>query len=138
MRIILALRGPGHTGKSITLRFLRQLLINNNFRLEWTSDLYRGRVDFISIFEKSGYKIGIASSCKSYNDVRYYLRKLVDENCSICICSCRSVGGTNKAIIEFSAYHHDFIEKTIDRNITQEATNISDAKLLLQRINFLL
>ncbi|MBL0287631.1 MAG: hypothetical protein IPQ19_09580 [Bacteroidetes bacterium] len=64
---------------------------------------------------------------------------MVNANCNICVCASRTFDrippGTN-AIIEFTNYSNQFVEKTVDDNdATQAATNMSDARKLLSIIN---
>ena len=142
MRRIIALRGKGGSGKTTTIRLLHTLLLQNNFILiSTTFNPLKG--DFISIFSKNEKKIGIASSGDTYDLVHDRLQQLINANCTICICACRTFDlkkpGTNSAILEFTNYRNEFIEKTVDQTLsTIERTNSNDAQILLARIQSLL
>lgn len=137
MPTIIALRGIGNTGKSSTIRILYDLLLENGFQQVNYIDYGR---DFSAIFSNNGQLIGITSSGDTYDLVHGRLQDLVNENCSICVCACRTYDrvppGTNAAILEFENYENQFVEKTIDYNdATQAATNTENAQQLLNCIN---
>lgn len=139
MNTIIALRGRGNSGKSTTIRLLYDLLLQNGYQII-SSNLNTVGGDFVAVFSKNGKTIGVTSSGDTYDLVHDRLDELVNSNCNICLCACRTFDrvppGTNAAIIEFKNYSNQFIEKTIDDNdTTQAGTNLSDARKLLSTIN---
>jgi hypothetical protein len=138
MHTIIGLRGKGNSGKSSTIRILHQLLRQHGYNLIRTTFRIDGG-DFISIFSNGNNLIGITSSGDTYDLVHEKLQELVDEACNIIICACRTFDrippGTNAAILEFTNYRNQFVEKTIDENpLTQPVTNDGDAQILFSRI----
>jgi len=134
MKKIIALKGKSRSGKTSTIKILHELLGENGFtQTEFTKIKYG---DFIAVFSKNDKKIGITSTGDTYNLVLSALQNLINENkCNICVCACRTIDritpGTKDAILEFSNYKPQFVEKTLDNNeSTQETTNNKDAKLL--------
>lgn len=142
MNKIIALRGRGNSGKSTTIRLLYDLLLQNGYQLI-SSNINVNGGDFIAIFSKNGKLIGVTSSGDTYDLVHDRLQELVNANCNICVCACRTFDrvppGTNAAIIEFTDYQNKFIEKTVDVNdATQRTTNGRDAQNLFSAIETLI
>jgi hypothetical protein len=142
MKAIIALRGRGNSGKSETIRILHDLLLQNGYA-QVRSDFRTDGNDFITVFSKSEYLIGITSSGDTYDLVHDKLNELINDGCEICVCACRTYDrvppGTNAAILEFDNFANQFIEKTLDENInTQTATNRTDAQRLLSEIENLI
>jgi hypothetical protein len=143
MNTIIALKGRSNSGKSRTIRLLHNLLLlQNDYRLVHSTlrDERDERRDFNSTFSKEDKLIGLTSWGDTYDLVHSHLQELLNENCNVCVCACRTYDrvppGTNAAIREFQNYQAQFIEKTIDRNVaTQNETNTQDAHLLLTAIN---
>lgn len=139
MKTIIALRGKGNSGKSTTIRILHDLILSNGY--QQISSNFRGDGgDFTAIFSKKGKLIGVTSSGDTYDLVHDHLQELVSSDCDICVCACRTFDrippGTNAAIIEFTNYRNQFVEKTLDNNTaTQRQTNMNDASTLLLRID---
>lgn len=139
MKTIIALRGKGNSGKSTTIRILHGLLLLYGYQQN-SSNLRVNGGDFTAIFSKNGRLIGITSSGDTYDLVHNHLQELVNANCEICVCACRTFDrvppGTNSAIIEFTNYRNHFVEKTFDNNeTTQDHTNMDNARTLLSLIN---
>ncbi|MBB6005431.1 hypothetical protein [Arcicella rosea] len=140
MSIIIALRGKGNSGKTTTIRILHNLLLANGY-VQVRSNFSVNGGDFITIFSKKGKLIGVTSSGDTYDLVHDRLQEMVNANCNICVCACRTFDrsakpGTNAAIIEFATYSNQFVEKTVDDNAaTRPATNNSDAQNLLRLID---
>lgn len=142
MNTIIALKGKGNTGKSTTIRLLHELLLLNGYQLI-NSDLHVNGGDFIAVFSKKGKRIGVTSSGDTYDLVRNHLQELINANCNICVCACRTYDrippGTNAAIIEFTKYNNIFVVKNQDENpATQLTTNMNDSTELLSIINSLI
>lgn len=139
MNTIIALRGRGNSGKSTTIRLLYDLLLQNGYQII-SSNFNAASGDFIAVFSKNGKTVGVTSSGDTYNLVHDRLNELINSNCNICLCACRTYDrvppSTNAAIIEFINYSNQFIKKTIDDNDTTQArTNLNDARRLLSTIN---
>ena len=139
MNTIIALRGRGNSGKSSTIRLLYNLLLLNRYQLI-SSNFNATGGDYIAVFSKNGKLIGVTSSGDTYDLVHDRLEELVNSNCNICVCACRTFDrippGTNAAIIEFTNYTNQFVEKTVDdSDATQATTNMNDARNLLSIIN---
>jgi hypothetical protein len=139
MNTIIALRGRGNSGKSTTIRLLYDLLLQNGYQIIRSNFNVTGG-DFIAVFSKNGKLIGVTSSGDSYDLVHDRLEELVNDNCNICICACRTFDrvppGTNAAIIEFANYLNQFVEKTLDDNgATRPTTNMNVARRLLSIID---
>lgn len=139
MNTIIALKGKGNSGKSTTIRLLHDLLLQNGYQLN-SSNFHVDGGDFISVFSKNGKRIGVTSSGDTYDLVHECLLYLVNANCNICVCACRTFDrvppGTNAAVIEFTNYRNQFVEKTQDGNAaTQPTTNMYDAQALQSLIN---
>ncbi len=142
MNRIIALRGRGNSGKSATIRLLYDLLVQNGYQ-QINSNFKVDGGDFIAIFSKNGQLIGVTSSGDTYDLVHDSLQELINASCNICICACRTFDrvppGTNAAIIEFTNYENQFIEKTVDDNeATQRTTNGRDAQNLFSAIERLI
>lgn len=141
MRIILALRGPRNSGKTITIGMLYEMLNLNGYNL--IGNPYNGvGNDFTVYFEKKGKPIGITSYGDTYKIVHDKLDQLINNNCEICICACRTFDrvppGTNAAILEFIKYTPEFYPKTITKRGNQSQINQSDAEELFKKIEVLL
>jgi len=139
---IIALKGKGNSGKSATIRILNELLIQNDFE-SVRSDIELGYADFTSVFRKNGKLIGITSSGDTYDLVHDRLTDLINDDCVICVCACRTYDrvprGTIAAILEFNNFQNKFINKTFDENIDSHAnTNRKDANVLFIEITKLL
>ncbi len=139
MNTIIALRGKGNSGKSTTIRLLYDLLSQNSYQLI-SSNFHVNGGDFIAVFSKKGKLIGVTSSGDTYDLVHDRLQDLVNANCNICVCACRTFDrvppGTNAAVIEFTNYRNQFVEKTHNGNAaTQQITNMNDAQTLLSLID---
>lgn len=138
MKTIIALRGKGNSGKTTTIRILHDLLLTNGYT-QVRSNFRIDSGDFIAIFKKKNKLVGVTSSGDTYDLVHDRLQEMVDEDCKICVCACRTFDrvppGTNAAILEFQNYVNEFIEKTVDESNRQSTTNSRDAKILLDRID---
>ena len=139
MNTIIALRGKGNSGKSTAIRLLYDLILQNGYQLV-SSNLNVIGGDFVAVFSKNGKLIGVTSSGDTYDLVHERLQDLENANCNICICACRTFDrippGTNSAVIEFTNYNNQFVEKTLDIDATtQRTTNMNDAGRLLSLIN---
>ncbi len=130
MGIIFALRGRANSGKTTTISLLYELTIGAGFQIVRTNfGIY---MDFSSVFLYKGKRIGITSSGDNHDLVHARLQEFAQEGCEICICACRTYGGTNSAIENIPGYRHDYLEKSIGENVeTQRVANQGDAQRLL-------
>ena len=138
MKKIIALKGKGNVGKTTTIRILHNILQQNGYVLNETNITAYGG-DFVAIFEKNSILIGLTSFGDTYDAVHSRLEELIAKNCEICICASRTYDrvppGTIGAIKGFKNYSNEFIDKTVDYNLsTQNNTNNNDADRLFQLI----
>lgn len=139
MNKIIALRGRGSSGKSSTIKYLYNILIDKGFKqIEGKSPKIKG--DFTAILSKDGIVIGLTSLGDIHNLVYDKLKFLVDNKCLICVSACRTFDkkqpGTNAAIESFNSYEYEYIEKTINNDeYSQVKTNEKDAERILDAIN---
>jgi acetolactate synthase regulatory subunit len=138
MNTIIGLRGKGGTGKTTTIGKLFEILKKNDYEIQSSSFVMIG-IDFKAILFRNNIKIGISSWGDSYNLVFNALKELMDADCTICVCACRTYDrinpGTNAAIIQFTDYEHKFIEKTIANNTTTiDEASSRDADILFAEI----
>lgn len=141
MKIIIALRGKGSSGKTTTIRLLHDVLLANGYLLVHSN--LRAKGDFTAVFSKKNKRVGLTSSGDTYDLVHNRLQTLVDAGCTICVCACRTTDrrppGTNAAIRAFTDYSNRFVEKTQDSNpASQLITNMADAQMLFLIIESLI
>lgn len=130
---IIALRGKGNVGKTSTIRNLHDIMLNDGFIQE--PDGFGGRTDIYDILVKNDVLIGITSSGDTEDVLNSRLEMFNERGCEIVICACRTRGGTNDILDEYSD-DINFIEKKIAEDETQEEElNLEDAELLLQTVN---
>lgn len=138
MKTIIALRGKGNSGKSEAIRILHELLLHNGY-LEVEGNFRQSRKDYHTIFSKNGMLIGVTSLGDTYKIVKDKLKIFEDAKCEICVCACRTYGGTIDAIMELTNYENQFIDKELEWNVNiQSIVNRNDAIRLLSEINNLL
>jgi hypothetical protein len=132
--LIIALRGKGNSGKSTTIKALRRLLLEAGFQS--TPELFNADTgDFVDCLIREKEIIGITSCGDTYDILYEMLSKLPQYNPSILMCACRTYGGTNLVLQNFSA-NIEFVEKEIALNERlHESTNQSDAERLFDIIN---
>lgn len=138
---IFALRGRGNSGKSTTIRLLHGLLIQNGYQIVNTSFNTQGG-DFRTVFTKNGKLIGITSSGDTFDLVHDNLEALINANCTICVCACRTYDrlgqGTNAAIDSFTNFQKQYINKTVAASAVQEQqANQADAQILFDTVDAL-
>lgn len=139
---IFALRGRGNSGKSTTIRLLHGLLNQNGYQIVSTTFNPQGG-DFRTVFTKNGKLIGITSSGDTFDLVHDNLEALINDGCTICVCSCRnydrSSQGTNAAIDSFTNFQKQYINKTIVASAIQEQqANQDDAQILFNTVDALI
>lgn len=138
MNMIIGLRGKGGSGKTTTIGKLFELLKKSGYEIESSSFVAIG-TDFKAILIKNNIKIGLSSWGDSYDLVFNALKKLMDDDCMICVCACRTYDrinpGTNAAITQFTDYKNKFIEKTnANKTTTIDEASSRDADILFAEI----
>ncbi len=134
---IIALKGASRRGKTTTIRLLYKMLEANHYAIDTTSFREeKERGDFRAVFKKNGTLIGIVSSGDSREIVESNFRYLIEKNkCSICICACRTSGGTIEAIEKFTQYDIEYISKSVKEGTEQQSkANQQDAQILFNRL----
>ncbi|HEX6981291.1 MAG TPA: abortive infection family protein [Balneolaceae bacterium] len=129
---IIALRGKSNIGKTTTIRNLYDIMLSDGFAQEPGS--FGGRTDIYDIVTKNNVLIGITSSGDTEDVLNSRLEMFNERECGIVICACRTRGGTNEILDEYSD-DINFIEKKIAEDGTQEELNREDAELLLETVN---
>ncbi len=138
MKRIIALKGKGSSGKTTTIKLLPSILTQNGYSQVTGKHQLHG-ADFLDIFEKCGFRVGITSSGDTFDLVKNRLNDLVRENCDVCICACRTADrkppGTIAATKSFSNYTTQYLDKTYDQGVIQQGkANTSDANKLFKMI----
>lgn len=138
MNTIIGLRGKGGSGKTTTIGKLFELLKENGYETEMSSFVKIG-IDFKAILIKNNIKIGLSSWGDSYDLVFNALKELMEDECMICVCACRTYDrinpGTNAAITQFTNYKYQFIQKTIANDVTSiDDASSRDADVLFAEI----
>jgi len=131
---IIALSGRGNSGKSTTIKMLPDTLIANGYsQVPGMLKNYGG--DIMDVFIKGKVKVGITSSGDTYDLVNNRLQDLVKIDCDVCICACRTWGGTHYAINSIAGYTAQFQPKTYATTAATElSTNTADANTLFSLI----
>lgn len=135
-KFILALRGPGNTGKSTTIHLLYKLMNMSGFNdIEGNFGKFK---DFWCVFEKGGKKIGITSLGDSYSVLSHKLDILNQAGCEVIVCACRTSGQTIELLEEKLAFKVEYFEKTRAGALSETEANKNDASALLNRIKQLI
>lgn len=134
MRRIIALKGRGCSGKTTTINLLPNILRANGYASVAGMHQKYGR-DFLDVFENGTQRVGVTSSGDSYDLVHDRLTDLVNAGCDVCVCACRTSGGTHTAIYDFTGYVSHFEQKMYASNPAQEPiVNANDANKLFSLI----
>ncbi len=134
MSRIIALKGRGNSGKTTTLNLLTNILMANGYSL--VAGMYQNQGSyFLDIFENVKQRVGITSSGDTYDLVHDRLTDLINAKCDVCVCACRTSGGTHTAIYNFTGYTSHFEQKTYAATPAQEPiVNAADANKLFSLI----
>jgi hypothetical protein len=134
MNRIIALKGRGNSGKTTTIHLLPNLLLNSGYKRVAGMYQKHGK-DFLDVFENGKQRIGITSSGDTYDLVYHRLNDLVNAKCDVCVCACRTSGGTHTAIYKFKGYTSHFEQKTYAAYPVQESiVNATDANKIFSLI----
>ena len=94
--------------------------------------------DFIGVFYNGRQRVGITSRGDNYKIVHGDLTYLVNKNCDVCICACRTSDriplGTIAAVNSFVRYPPQFIRKIYAAAYAQLTTNTTDANNIFAAI----
>lgn len=135
---IIALQGRGETGKTTTIKLLPAILQANGYIP--VAGMYQNHGnDFLDVFENGKQRIGVTSSGDTHDLVFDRLTDLINANCDICICACRTFDrtppGTVAAVRSFPTHVPQFVKKTIAGSIAQQPTvNATDANTIFNMI----
>lgn len=134
MSRIIALQGRGNCGKTTTIKLLPAILTSHGYHP--ITGMYQNHGnDFLDVYTNGKVKVGVTSSGDNYDLVHDRLADLVAAGCDVCICACRSYGGTHTAINSFSGYTPKYVPKTIASTPAQEpVVNAADANTLYSLI----
>lgn len=126
--------GRGDSGKSTTIIMLPAILIANGYtQVPGIRRNYGG--DILDVFNNGTLTVGVMSRGDGYKEVFDGLTILVAAGCDVCICACRTWGGTHAAIHSFTAYTSHFQPKVYAAIPANEPiVNAADANTLFTLI----
>ena len=91
--------------------------------------------EFLDVFENGKQRVGVTSSGDTYDLVHDRLTDLINAKCDVCVCACRTSGGTHTAIYNFTGYTSHFEQKTYATTPAQETiVNAADANTIFSLI----
>ena len=136
---VIALRGVGNSGKTTSLKLLRNMLCKkNNTSESYYRELENPEKDFISFIRIGETTICITSQGDYAPLMRKPLESAISKNCNIIICACRSYGDTQSIINDiFIKYKKTWITKnqlhsdTDDQESFRAMANKNSAELIL-------
>ncbi|RZJ47457.1 MAG: hypothetical protein EOO19_09440 [Chryseobacterium sp.] len=134
MSRIIALKGRRNSGKTTTINLLPNILLANGYSR--VAGMYQNHgSDFLDVFENGIQRVGVTSSGDTYDLVHDRLTDLINSKCDVCVCACRTSGGTHTAIYNFTGYTSHFEKKTYAGTPAQEPiVNAADANNLFSLI----
>ncbi len=133
MKTILALQGRGKTGKTTTIRLLRNKLIRRGFVSIYP--LFRNTNDFVDILQRGRVKVGVTTQGDLYRIIKTNLNILESYDCDVMICACRTKGRTINAVTEYKKYERTIIPKLTGNTLRlRRRCNNIDAKYLLESV----
>lgn len=134
MSRIIALQGRGGSGKTTTINMLPATLRANGYRP--VPGMYQQHgADFLDVYDNGIIRLGVTSSGDTYDLVHDRLTDLINAGCTVCVCACRTSGGTHTAINGFTGYSATYIQKTYAATPAQEPTvNAADANTVFNAI----
>lgn len=131
---IIALQGRANSGKSTTIHLLPAILLAHGYSR--VAGMYQNHGgDFLDVFENGKQRVGVTSSGDTHDLVRDRLTDLVNAKCDVCVCACRTFGGTHTAIDNFTGYTPQYVQKNYAATPAQElAINTVDVNNLFSLI----
>ena len=134
MSRIIALKGTGNSGKTTTIKLLPNILLANGYSRVAGMHQNHGS-DFLDVFENGKQRVGVTSSGDTYDLVNDRLTELINAKCDVCVCACRTSGGTHIAIHKFAGYTSHFEQKNYATTTAQEPiVNSADVNKLFSLI----
>lgn len=135
---IIALRGPGTTGKTTTLKIVFEKLKAQGFQKDLEEDLGNG--DFLWVLEKGGRKVGLVTQgdyAQREYSVKKHLSKLENAGCDTAICACTTGEGKSGIQRCIDAYAiHDYVDKTQGTGeLSFDQANEEDANKMMALFN---
>ncbi|UTW47126.1 ATP-binding protein [Bacterioplanoides sp. SCSIO 12839] len=92
MNRVIALFGPGNSGKTSTLRIVHQQLLKMDF--DTMEKYHKSHVDIREIFIIDGVKVGLETQGDPYSRLAESLELFKKIGCKIIICASRTRGST--------------------------------------------
>lgn len=140
MSKIIALQGPGDSGKTTTIKLLPEILERNGYKQEPGGyKLHGPNGDFSDVFKKGAIRVGVTSQGDNYKLVFSKLTRLISEfKCDICICACRTKDrkppGSVAAVHSFPNHKPQFVKKTKANSADRAKVNTTDVDEIFSRI----
>ncbi|MEI9943722.1 MAG: hypothetical protein WDN26_05820 [Chitinophagaceae bacterium] len=131
---IIALQGISSSGKTITIKKLNSLLLENGYSKMF--DCYNEKNELVGILQKGEVLVGISSL--QYDIAQELFEILIKRECRIIICAHLSRELTIELIQPFKGYvdyQYDYVLKTFTSSPTlQERVNQADAIQLFGKV----
>ena len=87
---LIVLKGKENTGKTTTINYVYNKLRGEGYIESSPKDFKDlGDVDFLTVLEKDGVKIGVVSQGDEADKIPIYLKKLKEKDCQKVICALR-------------------------------------------------
>lgn len=97
MKKIIAVKGKAEVGKTTSIKKFYEWVIDNYAYKIISPNTWSG-IDFKTIIEVAGFKIGICSAGDEGSTVKKYMSEFEQAECDIIICACRTKGETFQTI----------------------------------------
>jgi len=147
MAHIFALQGRANSGKTTSIILLHDMLIGEGWSVVPGMRKNFGP-DFLDVFEKDGIRLGITSIGDKYHDVVAKLKELIEKQCELIFCACRTcdkrrnsngeLEGTVAATKQLSTSVEYHSKSVADRVTDQYPANESDGLRLIYALRFYL
>lgn len=128
---LIALRGSSSVGKSTSIHILYRLLISEPTSKALSYEAHGRKLDFVSIVEVDGYKIGLVNRGDRPGVLSQLLVELVHKQCDIIVCAARTRGRVGALLSSFSpTYQLVTVPKSRSANAPHATSNLRAAHLL--------